>query len=170
MADPFISEIKIVPYSYAPRYWAFCNGQIMAIAQNTALFSLLGTTFGGNGVNTFALPNMQGNVPIHVGNGYQLGEHGGEQNHTLIVNEVPSHTHTASATTATNNASPPSPIANILADSGAPIFVYSAPTNLSPMNPSTIAVAGGSQPHANMQPYLTLNFCIALSGIYPSRN
>lgn len=164
MAEPFLSEIRIMSFAFAPRGWALCNGQLLPINQNQALFSLLGTTFGGDGRVNFALPDSRGRTPIHVGSGHTLGERGGEQAHTLSIAELPTHTHVASATTATGNI--PVPTANILADS--PSQLYAAPTNLVSLQPGSIANTGGSQAHLNMQPFLTLSFCIALQGIFPS--
>jgi microcystin-dependent protein len=162
MSDPFIGEIQIYAFNFAPRGWAFCSGQTLAIQQNTALFSLLGTTYGGNGQTTFQLPNLQGRAAIHSPN--SLGVLSGTESHTLSIPEMPSHNHTFSASSsagtaiiATNNAFGSS-TANLYAAQGA----AAAMPNLN--------AVGGSQPHNNMQPYLVLNFCIALQGIYPSRN
>ncbi len=155
-------------FSVVPKGWAQCNGQLLPINQNQALFSLLGTTYGGDGRVNFALPDLRGRVPIHMGSAHTLGERAGEQTHTLSISEIPTHTHIASASSVAANASPPTPIANILADSS-PASAYSAPSNLAAMNPGTIAAVGGSQAHLNMQPFLTLNFCIALQGIFPSQ-
>jgi microcystin-dependent protein len=166
MAEPFLSEIRIMSFEFAPKGWALCNGQLLPINQNQALFSLLGTTFGGDGRVNFALPDLRGRTPIHVGSGHTLGERGGEQAHTLSIAELPTHTHVASATTATGNN--PVPTSNILADS--PSQLYAGPTALVSLNSGTVANAGGSQAHLNMQPFLTLNFCIALQGIFPSPN
>jgi microcystin-dependent protein len=165
MAEPFLSEIRIMSFGFAPRGWALCNGQLLPINQNQALFSLLGTTYGGNGQTNFALPNLQGRTPIHTGNGHLLGEVGGEQAHTLSISEMPTHTHLANASTAngdTNFAN-----GNVLA---AAANLYAAPSNLTTLNPTSVANVGGSQAHLNMQPFLTLTFCIALQGIFPSRN
>ncbi len=169
MAEPFLSEIRVFSFDFAPKGWALCNGQLLPISQNQPLFSLLGTTFGGDGRVNFALPNLQGNAPIHVGNGHAVGERGGEQAHTLSISEMPTHTHVASATSATSNASPPSPTGNILADSN-PASAYNSPTSLAAMNAGTLAQVGGSQAHSNLQPFLVLNFSIALQGIFPSQS
>lgn len=166
MSEPFLSEIKIMSFVYAPKGWAMCNGQLLPINQNQALFSLLGTTFGGDGRVTFGLPNMQGRVPVHVGNSFILGQLGGEQNHTLTINETPTHIHTAQASSAVGNAAPLGN--NLLANT--PALIYAPSGNLTSLQPGTIGPTGGSQAHPNMQPFLTLNFCIALQGIFPSRN
>lgn len=165
MSEPFLSEIRIMSFQFAPRGWALCNGQLLPINQNQALFSLLGTTFGGDGRVNFALPDLRGQAPIHVGSGHTLGERGGEQAHTLSIAELPTHTHIANATSATGNAS--NPTGNVLAAAN---NLYTAPANLTSLSPSTVANAGGSQAHLNMQPFLTLSFCIALQGIFPSPN
>jgi microcystin-dependent protein len=165
VAEPFLSEIRIMSFGYAPQGWALCNGQLLPINQNQALFSLLGTTYGGDGRVNFALPNLQGRAPMHFGSGHVLGERGGEQGHTLSIAEIPTHTHTVNATN--NNGSTKFLTNNYL---GAFNNGYSAPANLTSLEPSTIANTGGSQAHQNMQPYLTLNFSIALQGIFPSQN
>jgi microcystin-dependent protein len=167
MAEPFLSEIRVMSFEFAPKGWALCNGQLLPINQNQALFSLLGTTFGGDGRVNFALPDLRGRTPIHVGSGHTLGERGGEQAHTLSIAEIPTHTHVLSATS--SNASQPIPSGNLLARQ-APANPYIAPTSLAAMNATSVANAGGSQAHLNMQPFLTLNFCIALQGIFPSPN
>jgi len=166
MAEPFLSEIRIMSFNFPPKGWAFCNGQLLPINQNQALFSLLGTTFGGYGRVNFALPNLQGRTPIHVGSGHILGENGGEQAHTLSIAELPTHTHVLNATSNTGNT--PLPTNNVLADS--PSQLYAAAANLTQLAPGSVANVGGSQAHENMQPFLTLSFCIALQGIFPSRN
>lgn len=166
MADPFIGEIRLMSFNFAPREWAQCNGQLLQIGQNQALFSLLGTTFGGNGQTTFALPDLRGRVPIHAGASHTLGERAGEQAHTLSVAELPQHQHAAQATSATGD-TPVAPT-NLLADS--PSQLYAAPGAMTPLQPTSVSTVGGSQAHLNMQPFLTLNFCIALNGIFPSRN
>jgi microcystin-dependent protein len=155
-------------FNFAPRGNAFCNGQIMSISQNTALFSLLGTTYGGNGTTTFALPDLRSRVPLHFGQGpglssYSQGQLAGEENHTLITTEMPVHTHTARASS--GDATDASPVGNVLAAGG----TYTAAANQN-MAAGAITSVGGSQPHNNLQPYLALNFCIALNGIFPSRN
>ena len=165
MAEPFLSEIRIMSFSFAPKGWALCNGQLLPISQNQALFSLLGTTFGGDGRVNFALPDQRGRVPIHVGSGHTLGERGGEQAHTLSIAELPTHTHPFLASPA--NASAPIPANNVLAAAN---NLYAAPTNLTSLDPSSVTNVGGSQAHLNMQPFLTLSFCIALQGIFPSPN
>jgi microcystin-dependent protein len=165
MAEPFLSEIRIMSFNYPPRGWALCNGQLLAISQNQALFSLLGTTFGGDGRVTFALPNLQGRTPIHVGSGHILGERGGEQAHTLSMAELTAHTHVmnGSTTAAETNV----PAGGYL---GAVSNAYTPASNAVVLSPSSVTSVGGSQAHQNMQPFLTLNFCIALQGIFPSPN
>ncbi|MGH9311079.1 MAG: phage tail protein [Vicinamibacterales bacterium] len=165
MAEPFLSEIRIMSFGFPPKGWAFCNGQLMPINQNQALFALLGTTFGGDGRVNFALPNLQGRAPIHAGDGHTLGQAGGEQTHTLSLAEVPTHSHVFSASQA--NANAPAPANSLFGTSN---NMYAGPTNLTAIHPQTITSTGGSQAHANMQPFLTLNFCIALQGIFPSPN
>ncbi|HYX51867.1 MAG TPA: tail fiber protein [Candidatus Limnocylindrales bacterium] len=165
MSTPFLSEIKIVSFNFPPKGWALCNGQLLPINQNQALFSLLGTTYGGDGRVNFALPNLQGRIPNHVGNGFTLGERGGETSHTLNLSETPAHNHVPSGSTATPNAASAS--GNLWATGNALLY---APTSNSSMNPAGISAAGGSQPHENMSPYLVLNFIIALQGIFPSQN
>jgi microcystin-dependent protein len=166
MAEPFLSEIRIMSFIYAPRGWALCNGQFLPINQNQALFSLLGTTFGGNGQTTFALPDLRGQTPIHVGSGHTLGEKGGEQAHTLSIAEIPTHTHVASGSN--TNGTAIIAAGNLLA--GSPNQLYIPPANLVALNAGTLGNIGGSQAHLNMQPFLTLSFCIALQGIFPSPN
>ena len=165
MAEPFLSEIRIMSFGYAPRGWALCNGQLLPINQNQGLFSLLGTTFGGDGRVNFALPDLRGRTPIHVGSGHTLGERGGEQAHTLSISELPTHTHVLNAANASadNN----EPMGRYLGSAAA---LYHAPTSLVSLAPGTVPNVGGSQAHLNMQPFLTLNFCIALQGIFPSPN
>ncbi|HJU55498.1 MAG TPA: tail fiber protein [Pyrinomonadaceae bacterium] len=165
MAEPFLSEIRIMSFEFAPKGWALCNGQLLPINQNQALFSLLGTTFGGDGRVNFALPDLRGRTPIHVGSGHTLGERGGEQAHTLSIAELPTHTHVANGTSA--NGDTPVPTSNVL---GQALNAYRAADNLITINAGTITNTGGSQAHLNMQPFLILNFCIALQGIFPSPN
>ena len=166
MAEPFLSEIRIFSFGFAPKGWALCNGQLLPINQNQALFSLLGTTFGGDGRVNFGLPNLQGMTPIHVGSGHTLGEKGGEQAHTLTIAELPTHVHTPNATSAAATANSPTN-ALLLAQSTA-AQLYTAGANLVAMAPNSLANVGGSQAHVNMQPFLTLAFGIALQGIFPS--
>jgi microcystin-dependent protein len=174
MADPFIAEIRIFPFNFAPQSWAFCDGQLLPLSQNTALFSLLGTTYGGDGKSTFALPNMRGNAPMHPGQGpglslHDLGETGGSETVTLLESEIPAHSHLLQGTAGVANQN--NPAGGLLgrpfgggtpykAASGAPLVNAAA---------EALAPAGGDQPHNNMMPYLTLNFCIALQGVFPPR-
>jgi microcystin-dependent protein len=167
MAEPFLSEIRIMSFVFPPKGWALCNGQLLPINQNQALFSLLGTTFGGDGRTNFALPDLRGRVPIHVGSGHVLGERGGQQAHTLTNAEMPTHTHQAHAVAADGSLVIPG---GNLPAKAAPANPYHAPTDLAAMNPAVVSNVGGSQPHQNMQPFLTLSFCIALLGIFPSPN
>ena len=167
MAEPFLSEIRIMSFGFAPKGWAMCNGQLLPINQNQALFSLLGTTFGGDGRVNFALPDLRSRVPIHVGSGHTLGEKGGEQAHTLSISEIPTHAHTATATS--TNGGVIIPTGNLLAG-GTPQLYHVPDNNLGAMSPGTLANTGGSQAHLNMQPFLALTFCIALQGIFPSPN
>jgi microcystin-dependent protein len=169
MAEPFIGEIKFFSFAFPPKNWAPCNGQQLAIAQNQALFSLLGTTFGGNGVTTFALPDLRGRVPMHSGSTTPQGATGGVENVTLNITQIPTHAHQVNASDTAgsqkdfNNA--------IFADgSSADAKLYEAPGALQNLNPAMVSNAGGNQPHTNLQPSLVGNYCIALAGIYPSRN
>jgi microcystin-dependent protein len=166
MSEPFIAEVKIISWNFPPKGWAFCNGQLLPINQNQALFSILGTTYGGDGRVNFALPNLQGSMPVHVGQGIILGQRGGEQAHTLITSELPQHNHTVVGSN-TNPPTSPTALGNLWSANNAKPFAASA-TGL--MNPAGVLNAGGSQPHENMSPYLVLNFIIALQGIFPSRN
>ncbi|MCC8936380.1 hypothetical protein CI1B_20000 [Bradyrhizobium ivorense] len=174
MADPFLSEIRIMSFNFAPKGWAQCNGQLLPINQNQGLFSLLGTTFGGDGRVNFALPDLRGCVPIHVGGGNALGGRGGEQAHTISIAEMPAHMHVFQGSTA--NASSVAPAGNVLARGTTavgtnPINYYTNTiTNLTPLNAGDLANTGGSQAHLNLQPFLTVLFCIALQGIFPSPN
>jgi microcystin-dependent protein len=173
MADPFVAEIRIFPFNFAPKGWAFCDGQIMPISQNTALFSLLGTTYGGDGKSNFALPNMQGNAPMHPGQGpglslHDLGETGGSDTVSLLESEIPSHSHAIKADTL-DPADVQAPGATVVLAKSTGGNAYIAPASLVAMAGQTLAPAGGDQPHNNMQPYLTLNFCIALQGVFPPR-
>ena len=174
MADPFVAEIRAFPFNFPPRGWAFCNGQILPISQNTALFSLLGTMYGGDGKSNFALPNLQGSIPIGFGQSpglswYDLGQTGGSETVTLLVSEIPVHTHTLESDTFIGPDSG-SPANAVLSSSAATNIYSSASSPLAPFAPQALAPGGGSQPHNNMMPYLTLNFCISLQGIYPPRS
>ena len=169
MSDPFLAEIKLFAGNFAPRGWAFCNGQILSIAQNTALFSLLGTTYGGNGQTTFALPDLRGRVPVHPGQGpglsnVTLGQAAGSENVTLQQTQMPAHGHLVAASN--GGAGGSRPAGNFLAAGGS----YAAASDGTTMNPGMVQNTGGSQPHENRQPYLGLNFIIALEGVFPSRN
>ena len=169
MAEPFLSEIRMMSFVFAPKGWALCDGQLLPINQNQALFSLLGTTFGGDGRVNFALPDLRSRVPVHVGSGHTLGERGGEQSHTLSVAEIPTHTHALQASATAGDAPVPfGPNGNVLANT--PNLIYGPPGNLVATNAATVTSTGGSQAHLNMQPFLTLSFCIALQGIFPSPN
>jgi microcystin-dependent protein len=176
MADPFVAEIRIFPFNFSPKGWAFCDGQLLPLSQNTALFSLIGTFYGGNGTSNFALPNMQGSVPIHTGanqpgpglSNYVLGETGGSQTVTLLESEIPSHSHSLNAAAPPGVVFAGDPTTALARSSGGAIYQTSN-AGLVQMNFSAIAPAGGDQPHNNMQPYLTLNFCIALQGVFPAR-
>ena len=174
MGTPYLSEIRLMSFNFPPKGWAFCNGQLLAINQNQALFSLLGTTYGGNGTTTFALPNLEGRVPLHVGadtfgNNYTLGQSAGEASHTVTIPELPPHVHTLQASNSAANsnspggagpAQPASAVGAVYGPAAAPVT----------MAPQAIGNAGNGQPHNNMQPYLVITFCIALQGIFPSRN
>lgn len=166
MSEPFIAEVKLFPYSFAPRGWAFCDGQLMMISQNQALFSLLGTTYGGDGRTTFALPDLRGRTPVHPnpGNGITLGQVAGAEAHTLTANEMPLHNHLAMADS--NMATQKTPVGNVWAAQSANSYGAAV---AGAMNPTALTPAGESQPHDNMQPYLVLHFCIALQGIFPPR-
>jgi microcystin-dependent protein len=178
MADPFVAEIRIFPFQFAPKGWAWCNGQLLPLSQNTALFSLLGTTYGGNGKSNFALPDMQGNAPMHPGQGpglslYDLGQTGGSETVTLLESEMPAHVHVMRGQQDPGDLFQPQVggIGNSLARSSANGSAYQSTTNTNvvPMDPLALTPAGGSLPHNNMMPYLTLNFNIALQGVFPPR-
>lgn len=165
MSTPFLGEIKIISWNFAPKGWAFCNGQFLPINQNQALFSILGTTYGGNGQTTFALPDFRGRVPIHQGDGFVTGQAGGQEFHTVTMSEMPAHNHFVNANN--NPGTTNDPLNNYLANSNVSPYRTVASTT---MHPGEITNVGGSQPHENRQPYLVLNFIIALVGIFPSRN
>lgn len=170
--DPFVAEIRIFPFNFAPTGWAFCDGQLLPISQNTALFSLLGTFYGGDGKSTFALPNLQGKAPLQAGQGqslsdYTIGQEGGTDSVTLLQHEIPAHTHQVYANAADpGDTSVPSPDATFAASSGGALY---QPGFTTAMAPQTLQLAGGTFPHNNMQPSLVLNFCIALQGVFPQR-
>ena len=166
MAEPFLSEIRIMSFVFAPKGWALCNGQLLPINQNQALFSLQGTTYGGDGRVIFALPDLRGRTPLHVGCGHTLGERGGEQAHTVSIAELPTHSHALWASSTPGDT--PVAAGNVL--SSAQGQLYGASANLTSLLPATVSNVGGSQAHLNMQPFLTLSFCIALQGIFPSPN
>jgi microcystin-dependent protein len=172
--DPFVAEIRIFPFNFAPQGWAFCNGQLLPLSQNTALFSLLGTTYGGDGKSNFALPNLQGSVPLHVGgtqpgpglSTYDLGQTGGTDAVTLLTTETPSHTHSVTAQTVDQGDNRiPGPSLNL----GNTQMYSNAASASATLDPSAVSLVGGGQPHNNLMPYLTLNFCIALQGVFPPR-
>jgi len=171
MADPFVAEIRIFPFNFAPRGWAWCDGQLLPLSQNTALFSLLGTTYGGNGTSNFALPDLQGRAPMHPGQGpglalHSLGEESGTETVTLLQSQIPAHSHTVSASGGDGTDQTP---ANSKLATGIGIGQYAAPGALTQLSPNSVSVAGGDQPHNNMQPYLTFYFNIALQGVFPQR-
>ena len=166
MSEPFLAEVRIVAFNFAPRGWAFCDGQILPINQNQSLYSLLGTTYGGDGRTSFALPDLRGRSCMHVGEGHRQGEKGGEETHTLDNNEVPEHDHAFQSSSLDGNS--PVPTGNVLARTVGQI--YHDPTNLVDMKSDGVTRVGGTQAHDNMQPYLAVNFCIALQGLFPSRN
>jgi len=174
MSDQFVAEIRIFPFNFPPTGWAFCDGQIMPISQNTALFSLLGTTYGGDGKSTFALPDLQGSAPMQPGDGpglsrHDLGETGGSETVTLLQSEIPAHSHGVLANVNPANLAAPSPVRS-LARSAPGVAYKASPQADAPFALQTIAPTGGTLPHPNMQPYLTLNFCIALQGVFPPRS
>jgi microcystin-dependent protein len=182
MATPFLGEIKIIAFTFPPKGWTFCNGQLLPINQNQALFAILGTTYGGDGRTTFALPNLQGRTPFHVGDGIVLGQQGGQTSHTLIISEMAAHNHvvTANSAAATTNTPDPTTGGNRLlgqsnGTTGSPVVpfganIYSTGGASTSLAPQSVTNVGGSQPHENMSPYLALNFIIALQGIFPSQN
>lgn len=177
MSTPFLAQIEIFSFNFAPKGWALCNGQLLPINQNQALFALLGTTYGGNGQTTFALPDLRGRVPIHMGNGHTLGERAGQETHTIIQTELPQHTHSLQGNTAdatTNTPATNSVLAKTVASANPGgafnMFLYSANNPDNALWAGTISNTGGSQPHENRMPYLVLNMCIALQGIFPSQN
>jgi microcystin-dependent protein len=164
MSEPFIGEVRAVGFPFAPKGWALCNGQLLSIAQNQALFAILGTTYGGNGIQTFGLPDLRGRTPVGTGASIQLGEMGGQATHALLSTEIPAHVHGLAASTADG-------VGDATNQVPAAAKMYVAPGGaLAPMDPSMIAVAGSSQPHPNMQPYLAVNYVIALTGIFPSHS
>ena len=167
MSDPCIGEIKVISFNFPPKGWAFCNGQLLPINQNQALFSILGTVYGGDGRTTFGLPNFQSKLPLHQGNGFTLGQQGGEAAHTLTINEMPAHNHPGQGQSAAAPTSGTTPTGSVWANSGQNPF---APAPDTSMSQATISNNGGSQPHNNESPYLVLNFIIALVGIFPSQN
>lgn len=168
MSSPYLGELRLVSFNFAPKGWALSNGQLMAINQSQALFSLLGTTYGGNGIQTFGLPNLQGRTPNSMGNGYTIGQQGGEENHTLISTEVPTHTHLANAIATGASASTAG--GNYLAGTSGNLGIYASTSSVAAMNSAVVGSVGGSQPHTNQQPYLVMNWIIALQGIFPSQN
>jgi microcystin-dependent protein len=178
MSSPFVAEIRMFGFNFAPKGWAFCNGQLLPLSQNTALFSLLGTQYGGDGKSTFALPNLQGSVAMHTTQysssplgSYVIGESGGEDSVTLLISQIPAHTHTAQGDFDNNNASATSPSGAVPVNAKpTATFSNSSTPQIAMMNPNMVGIAGGSQPHNNLMPYLVMNYCIALQGIFPPRS
>jgi microcystin-dependent protein len=173
VADPFVAEIRIFPFTFPPKGWAWCNGQILPISQNTALFALLGTVYGGNGSSTFALPGLQGSAPMHPGQGpglslHDLGEQAGSETVTLVDDEIPSHPHALMANTGSANLQVPSAARSMALSTGGNAYTNQT-TNLTPLAPQALTPTGGDQPHNNMQPYLTFYFSIAMQGVFPPR-
>lgn len=169
MSEPFLAEVKIVGFNFAPRGWAFCDGQILPINQNQSLYSLLGTTYGGDGRTSFGLPDMRSRTPVHKGDGHPLGQRGGSETVALAAAQMPAHSHAVKATQSAANVSP---VGNtvVLADTNKSLYADATVANLTALRSGTIANTGGGQAHNNMQPYLTLSYCIALQGLFPSRN
>lgn len=174
MADPFVAEIRIFPFNFAPKGWAWCDGQLLPLSQNTALFSLLGTTYGGNGKSNFALPDLQGRAPMHPGQGpglslHDLGETGGSETVTLLESEIPAHSHALRANGDIADLQAPTPSRSIARSQNANAYQSTTNQSIVSMAPESLAPAGGDQPHNNLQPYLTFYFCIALQGVFPPR-
>jgi len=170
MGTPYLMEIRIMSFNFAPKGWAMCNGQLLPINTNQALFALVGTTYGGNGQTTFGLPNLQGRTAPHQGQGFILGQRGGEEAHTVIMSEMAAHIHPATADIKSGNNNSINPSNAYIADTGNTLLYSSGSNNMVPMSAQMITSIGGSQPHENRQPYLALNFCIALQGVFPSQN
>lgn len=162
MGEPFLGEIRLLSFAQPPAGWALCNGQLLQINQNQALFSLIGTTYGGDGSSTFALPDLRDRVPMHTGPGFAVGVRTGEKTVKLTIDELPTHTHALNAATSPPHGQPPSP--GLLAG----VQIYSPPVSQTPLNPAAVSSTGGGEAHPNMQPFLTLSFCIAMQGVYPS--
>lgn len=174
MADPFVAEIRIFPFNFPPKGWAWCDGQLLPLSQNTALFSLLGTTYGGNGKSNFALPDLQGRAPMHPGQGpglslHDLGETGGSETVTLLESEIPAHSHSLMATVEDGTQGSVTSGVTLATSIGGKLYQANSSSNLTPMSPNALAPAGGDQPHNNLMPYLTFYFCIALQGVFPPR-
>jgi microcystin-dependent protein len=174
VADPFVAEIRIFPFNFAPRGWAWCDGQLLPLSQNTALFSLLGTTYGGNGKSNFALPDLQGRAPMHPGQGpglslHDLGETGGSETVTLLESEIPAHTHALRATVEDGTQGTLGQNVTLATSVGGTLYQTTTNSGLVTMSPNALSVAGGDQPHNNLQPFLTFYFCIALQGVFPQR-
>ena len=167
MSQPYVGEIRMVGFNFAPQGWAFCDGSLLSIAQNEALFTLIGTTYGGDGQTTFALPDFRGRIPIHWGDGFNLGEKGGEEFHTLIMQEMPAHSHSAQAVAGAGTGVDPTN--NSTAEIRGFLYTASGQNNTA-MSPFATSISGGNLPHNNMMPYLGLNFCIALQGVFPARS